>query len=642
MPEPRAPLAAWQSDLFSLVIETSYDYAVFVIDLAGNVLTWNVGAERLLGYAENEVLGQSSFIFYTPEDRARGIPENELRTALQTGQASDDRWHLRKDGGRLWVSGVMSLLKDEVGRPRAYAKVMRDFTEGKLAADALRESEGRLRVALDAAEMGTWLWRIETDEQVLDESLRRLMGLQPDEKVVDLGGFLRAVHEGDRERVQQEFERCRLEGGSFQVEFRVVLPYGDVRWLRDQGKAFADESGRPIFLTGACLDITDRRRAEEALHDADRKKDEFLALLAHELRNPLAPLRNGLQVIKFAAANAEAVTQARTMMDRQLSHMVRLIDDLLDVSRLSQKKLHLQRTVVVLAEVVANAVETARPAIEAAGHELTVSLPAEPLYLDADLTRLAQVFNNLLNNSTKYTPRGGHIWLTATRRENAVSVAVRDTGIGIPAEALPHVFDMFSQVDRSMERTTGGLGIGLALVKGVVEMHDGVISAESPGVGQGSTFTVTFPIKDGGSGSTPAGLAEESQQAQMPGRRILVVDDNPDSANSMALMLTLLGNEVRTAHDGIEALETAAGFRPEVILMDLGMPRLNGLETTRRIRDTEWGRSMTVIALTGWGQEMDRERSRLAGCDGHLVKPVSLSDLEKMLAELRRTAAPEH
>jgi CheY-like chemotaxis protein len=279
-------------------------------------------------------------------------------------------------------------------------------------------------------------------------------------------------------------------------------------------------------------------------------------------------------------------------------------------------------------------VETARPAIEAAGHELTVALPAEQVYLDADLTRLAQVFGNLLTNSAKYTPRGGHVRLAAERRGEDVLVSVRDDGIGIPAGSLRSIFDMFSQVDRSIERSTGGLGIGLALVKGLVEMHGGSVTAESAGAGKGSTFTVRLPALE----AYPERAAEEAPPKEAAsnglGRRILVVDDNQDSATSMAMMLKLTGNQVRTAHDGIDAVKAAEKFRPQVILMDVGMPRLNGYEATRHIREQPWGGSVIIIALTGWGQEGDKERSREAGCNGHLVKPVSLPDLEQLLVEL--------
>ena len=288
-----------------------------------------------------------------------------------------------------------------------------------------------------------------------------------------------------------------------------------------------------------------------------------------------------------------------------------------------------------LAAVIDSAVETARPVIEAEGHELRVSLPAEPLYLDADFTRLAQVFSNLLTNSAKYTRSGGHIWLTANRQGANAVVAVRDDGIGIPADALPRVFDLFSQVDRSVERATGGLGIGLALVKGLVELHNGSVSAESDGPGKGSTFRVRLPALDTIPEPVASAPAEDTPIAAANRRRILVVDDNRDGAFTLAKMLSLLGNEVRTAHDGIEAIGRAEEFRPEVILMDVGMPGLNGYDATRRIRELSWGRSTIVIALTGWGQEGDRIQSREAGCDGHLVKPVSLTDLNNMLDKLK-------
>jgi CheY-like chemotaxis protein len=387
-----------------------------------------------------------------------------------------------------------------------------------------------------------------------------------------------------------------------------------------------------VGVLGVSHDITERKAAEDALKAADRKKDDFIALLAHELRNPLAPIRNGLQVIRLSEDRAMR-ERSQAMMDRQLAHMVRMIDDLLDVSRINRNKMELRRARVTLAEVVGAAVETAGPAVAEGGHELTVSLPEAPVLLDADLTRLTQVFGNLLSNSAKYTPKGGRIWLSAERRGPQVVVAVRDTGIGIPERSLPTIFDMFSQVDRSIERTTGGLGIGLALVKGLVEMHGGTVTAASGGDGTGSTFTVTLPVP--ADHAEPAGGSTETRRAAGAARRVLVVDDNRDGAASLADMLRLLGDDVRTAHDGLQAVEEAGRFRPEVILMDIGMPRLNGLDATRRVRGQPWGRAIKIIALTGWGQEHDRERSREAGCDGHLVKPVSLADLEQMLGSLR-------
>lgn len=363
MSEQRADQPGWEAELFRLLVDNTKDYAVFVVDPEGRVLTWNPGAARVLGHKEEEIVGESSFMTFTLQDREQDVPEKELQRAL---------------------------------------------------------AEGRLRIALDAADMGTWLWRIPTDEQVLDESLRRLMGLRPEDAVMTLDDFLRAVHAEDRGRVRAEFQRCLGGEVEFSAEFRVVWPDGSLHWLRDQGKVFMDRQGAPLFMTGACVDITERKRAEEELIEADRKKDEFLALLAHELRNPLAPLRNGLQVMRLAPGDAACVGEARAMMERQLSHMVRLIDDLLDVSRLSQKKLRLQKSRVLLADVIGIAVETARPAIEGAGHELTVSIPPEPVFLDADLTRLAQVFSNLLTNCAKYTETGGRIWKSGRKAAGLV------------------------------------------------------------------------------------------------------------------------------------------------------------------------------------------------------------------------------
>lgn len=394
-------------------------------------------------------------------------------------------------------------------------------------------------------------------------------------------------------------------------------------------------NGSVEAVVGSTRDITDRKAMEESLREADRKKDDFIAMLAHELRNPLAPIRNGLQILRLAGVDSNgAVAEARSMMDRQLGHMVRLIDDLLDVSRINRSKMELRRARVALADVVNAALETSRPAIDAEDHELNVSLPQRPVFLDGDLTRLAQVFGNLLTNSAKYTERGGRIWLTAERRGGEVVVSVQDNGIGIPAESLQKIFDMFCQVDRDTERSTSGLGIGLALVKGLVEMHGGTVTAASEGPRRGSTFTVTLPAAVPQTEATLPAALDHAHVDSGPKRRILVVDDNRDGVESLAMMLRLIGNDVRTARDGIEALAQSEAFRPEIVLMDVGMPRLNGLDAARRLREMTWGRTMIIIALTGWGQDEDKERSREAGCDGHLVKPVILSDLERLLADL--------
>jgi PAS domain S-box-containing protein len=399
----------------------------------------------------------------------------------------------------------------------------------------------------------------------------------------------------------------------------------------------AGAGGAVEAVAGSTRDITDRKALErtlrdqaDRLRDADRRKDEFLAVLAHELRNPLAPLRNALQVIRLSP-DRDAREHARTLMERQLEQMVRLVDDLLDVSRISRGKLELRRERVDLARVVQSAVETSRPLIEQMGHELAVVLPQQPVDVDADLTRLAQVFLNLLNNSAKYTEPGGRIRLTAGRQGGDVVVAVQDTGIGIPADKLPGVFDLFSQVEGAMSRSQGGLGIGLSLVKRLVEMHGGSVEARSDGPGKGSTFTVRLPAPAGEARPARAGGREEAPRSTL---RILVVDDNRDGADSLAMMLRLLGNDTLTAYDGVEGVAAAGTYRPDVVLLDIGLPGLSGHDACRRIREQPWGEGMTLIAVTGWGQEDDVRRSHDAGFDRHMVKPVDPDALMKLLASL--------
>jgi signal transduction histidine kinase/ActR/RegA family two-component response regulator len=526
------------------------------------------------------------------------------------------------------VSTARSALRD---RRRQYA-VRDHLAERERQAEALRDKEERLQFALAAGRLGSWEVDLGTGRMDCSALCKENFGRPPGEPF-SYQDLFEVIHPDDRERARAAVRQAIDDRTDYDIEYRIIWPDGAIHWALVRGRATYGPDGSPLRMTGVSLDMTEWKRVERNLLEADRRKNEFLALLAHELRNPLAPLRNGLQIMRLAPDDREGVRRSREMMDRQLTHMVRLIDDLLDVSRISQNKMELRRSRVLLADVVASAVEAARPLIEAAGHDLTVSLPPEPVFLDADLTRLAQVYSNLLINSAKYTERGGRIGLSAESRDGEAVVSVRDTGIGIPADDLPHIFDMFSQVDRSVERSTGGLGIGLALVKGLVEMHGGTVTVESGSQGGGSTFTVRLPVLESRQElvvSTP----ENGQAVRGPKRRLLVVDDNRDSATSMAMMLKLMGNEVQTAHDGVEAVEAAEQFRPSVVLMDVGMPKLNGLDATRRIREQPWGRSVVIIALTGWGQDEDHAQSKEAGCDGHLVKPVNLPDLEKLLAEL--------
>jgi PAS domain S-box-containing protein len=382
-------------------------------------------------------------------------------------------------------------------------------------------------------------------------------------------------------------------------------------------------------------DLIERLRYERALRETDRRKDEFLATLAHELRNPLAPLRNAVEVLRRCGEDGAVAEQARRVMGRQLDQMVRLIDDLLDVSRISQGKVRLRPERVELKPVMQSALEAVQPLVQAQGHELTVTLSSEAVYLDADPTRLAQVIANLLNNAAKYTEKGGHLWLTAERRRNEAVVSVRDTGIGIAAEHLPHLFEMFSQLTPALERSQGGLGIGLSLVRGLVELHGGRVEARSDGLGKGSEFIVSLPVVDAPERHEPQSAEVDGAVANGRKRRVLVVDDNRDAADSLRVLVAMMGHEVRTAYDGLEAVEAAAAFRPEIVLLDIGLPGMNGYEAARHIREQAWGSGMVLIALTGWGQDEDKRRALEAGFDHHLTKPVGAAALEKLLALAR-------
>jgi signal transduction histidine kinase/CheY-like chemotaxis protein len=432
---------------------------------------------------------------------------------------------------------------------------------------------------------------------------------------------------------QQVWLRARLEQPVKRATLRV---YADL--LAALGNTFlrtrydmAIEANR-LAETTRLRDLLQQRTQD--LTAADRQKDVFLATLSHELRNPLAPIRNAVDILQLNSPPEPEVQWGLNVIDRQLQQMTRLIDDLLDVSRITRNTLELRKERLDLAEILQVAVETSRPLIEEAGQAFVVTPSPEPIVLDADPIRLAQVISNLLNNAAKYTERGGHVWLTAKRQESDAVVTVRDTGIGIPAGTLPHIFEMFMQGDQPLDRSQSGLGIGLTLAKRVVDLHGGTITAHSDGAGRGSAFIVRLPVVDE---PWPARYrasreGERTAPAVASSLRILVVDDERISATSLGKLLRLKGHEIRTAYDGPEAVRVADEFRPDVVLLDIGLPKMNGYEVAQRIRQQPWGQGMILIALTGWGQEADRQRSNEAGFDHHLVKPVDLAALLQLLA----------
>jgi len=628
-----------EREQFAALVDASSDF-IGVAGLDQRGVYVNRAGMELSGLQPDQVAGISFLDFFPESERGRIIGligDSEAGDHLVV----DTYFQHLQTGQLIPVSWSFLKLRDASGNVSGYATVTRDLTERNHAESLLRASEERRRLALDAAELGTWHVDTETRFTQTDARFREIFGTT--EEWTDYLQAVAVVHPDDQPAVLEAVAMAtRLENPTpYAIEYRVVHPDGSLRWVLANGRSSYEGAGptrRVVSFDGTVIDITDRKRGEEereqlvaGLQEQDQRKDEFLATLAHELRNPLAPIRNGLQIMRLAKSDPEENEKVRAMMERQLGQMVHLIDDLLDLSRISRGKFDLRRERIELATAIQQAIETSLPIIDQADHELLTDIAPGPIFVDADLTRLVQVFSNLLNNAAKYTERGGQIRLTVQHLGAEAVVSVRDNGIGIPPHMLQHVFEMFTQVDRHLDRSQSGLGVGLSIVQRLVQMHGGTVEARSDGTGRGSEFVVHLPV---------ALLSVGDERSDQPDpvhpiahRRILVVDDNVDAAESLAMMLTMSGYETLTVHDGLEALAIAETFRPNVMFLDIGLPKLNGYEVCRRLRQEQWGEDMVVIALTGWGQEKDKRLSSEAGFDSHMVKPVLPDALEALLAE---------
>lgn len=561
-----------------------------------------------------------------PDDRyTRSL---RVKHTLETGEPYEAEYRIVKGGRTRWVISRGRIEKNASGHASHFMGVLLDITTRKQAErdrHDVTEQLGRLSRVHDTIlsttqdfatvvdREGRFLYANRWLLQVWGKTLDQIVG----KTRLDLG-YKQEHHDKHMQEIAQILENKRPVRGevSYTGESGISGIY-DYIFTPVLGP-----DGEVESIVGTSRDITERKRNEESLQQADQQKNAFLAQLAHELRNPLAPIRNAVRIFRSKPDADPDVLWASEVIDRQVDHLTRLIDDLLDVSRISRNKLELRRQRISLQDVVWGAVEIGRPVIDQNRHELTVKMSAEPVYLLADLARLTQVLMNLLINAAKYTEAGGHIELSAGLEGADAVMRVKDDGIGIDAETLPRLFEMFFQADPSLERSQGGLGIGLSLVRSVMELHGGTVTAHSAGKGEGSEFIVRVPALAAAAPVQPQkSVAGESDKAATA-RRVLVVDDNRDAAESLAVFLQLGGHTVHTAYDGIEAVEAAESFRPDIVLLDIGMPNLNGYEACRRIRDTAWGKDMTLIAQTGWGQEDDKRRTREAGFDDHLVKPV--------------------
>ena len=620
---------------------------VWVWEIASDQLTWEnerlfeifglTGAAR--GDMEPGRLGDRLAELAHPDDAPAF--DAALRRTAQTGERLHfvGRFFRRNDRSLRWIELTGIRQPGHTGMPDRVLGTAVDMTDRKHAEDELRLSEERYRTLLESLDEGFCIIQMINGPDGRPHDYWFLQVNPAFEKhtgLVDaVGKTMRELAPGHEDHWFEIYGRVAATGEPVRFENQAQALE---RWFDVYATCTDRAAGKVAVLF---TDITERRRSEESLRrlaaelaESDRRKTEFLATLAHELRNPLAPISNGLQLLRVPDADPEAKERARNMMERQLRHLVRLVDDLLDIARISSGKVELKWERTGLDAVLGSAIESSMPLLNAARHHLDVRIAEPGLHLVADATRLAQVVSNLLNNAAKYTPDGGRVELDARRDGDDVVISVRDSGIGISTAALPQVFEMFTQVGRHRDRSQGGLGIGLALVRRLVELHGGSVTADSPGVGQGSTFTVRLPLSDSTVSSLSREPAAGAAAGQAPVFRVLVVDDNVDAAESLAALLELDGHDTRVAHDGDAAIAQATEFRPEIVFLDIGMPGKDGYEVARELRRDPRNRDTMLVALTGWGAQDDRARSKSAGFDHHLTKPAELPAVEALLAKM--------
>jgi PAS domain S-box-containing protein len=640
------------------IVESSDD-AIISKSLAGIIQSWNAAAERLFGHSAGHAVGRHISLVIPPD---RIGEEDRIIANLKAGRRIEhfETERLRSDGQRILVSLTISPIKDETGQVVGASKIVRDVTRQRQAEERERHllaetaaANAKFQAFFDQGALFAGIMAL--DGTILDANRLSSEGCGYAKEQIVGRPFWEGPWWAPSAALVAKIKEASAQAAAGEI-FRAEMPYfvgdGSERVADVIILPIRDATGRVTFLAPTGTDITERKRAEAArksledhlrrlaadLSEADRRKDEFLAMLAHELRNPLAAISNAVQLLRRGGHDGEVVPAASEILERQVGQVARLVDDLLDMSRITQGKIELRKAPVELASILSLAVDATQPFCERKNQTLTVTVPAEPVHVVADAARLAQVVGNLLSNASKFTDDGGRIGLTVEREGAHAVIRVRDTGIGIAAEELPRLFDMFTQVDTSRERSRDGLGIGLTLVKVLVEMHGGAVEARSEGLGRGTEVVVRLPVVVEG----PRPPARETREAAAPTvrRRVLIVDDNQDGAESLAILLQLGGHETHTAHDGQQAIEAAERLHPDVVLLDIGLPRLNGYEVCRRIREQPWGKELLLVAVTGWGQQEDRRRSREAGFDTHIVKPVDLDRLQKLLAS--RPSRPPH
>jgi PAS domain S-box-containing protein len=622
-------------ELFRLMADQVRDYAIFLLDPEGRVASWNAGAHSTKQYAADEIIGKHFSIFYTQEDRARAWPATELQRALTEGRCEDRGWRVRKDGSRFWASVTITALRGEDGTLLGFSKITRDMTEQKNAEEQLRQSEERFRLMVDGV-IDYAIYMLDVDGLITswNSGARRIKGYDAAEVIgIHVSKFYSAedVAAG---KPWHELAIARQQGRAEDEGWRVRKD-GTRFWARVVVTALYDQEGRLRGYAKVTQDLTQRQHSE-SLEIAARRIHEFIAVLAHELRNPLAPIRNISQIMKQKKSTDANEQRMFDIVERQTGLLTRIVDDLLDVSRVTRGTMELKKLPLDVTALLERTVDACRSLMQEHGHTLTVSLPSRSVVVNADELRISQAVTNLLSNAARYTPRGGKVWLGAELDPNGrrIAISVRDNGTGIRREMLGSIFGMFVQGENRDYGGGGGLGIGLALSRAIAGLHEGTLEARSAGLGKGSEFILRLPVVNGVPTAESA-ASHTHGDAPMP-RRVLIVDDNRDAARALAHVLERLGHTAEVVHDGQGALEAAEHFRPEVVLLDLGMPGMDGLEVARRLRERRRDPEPVIVAVTGWGKAEDQQKTHEAGFDLHLVKPVE----ERALRDVMLMEAP--
>ena len=609
---------------FRLIVDGVQDYAIFMLDPEGRIMSWNQGAQRLKGYTAAEAIGRHFSMFYPREALEANWPATELQEAVRLGHFEDEGWRLRKDGTRFWANVVITALRGRDGTLRGFSKITRDLSERRLHEERMRQSEERMRLVLEGIQDYA-IFMLDPEGRVTswNSGAKRITGYTEQEIVGQPVQRLYVAEDVAAGRPGEDLRQA-LMNRRFQGMGWRARKGGEPYWADTVITSLHDSEGRLRGFAQVMRDMSDRKRME-SLEQQGRRLTEFLAMLAHELRNPLAPIRNAIAIMGTHQDLPREVAWSRDVIERQTGQLTRLVDDLLDVSRITRGKLRMQGEAIDLNVAVQRAIEGSRPLIASRGQEFHAELAPQPIAVHGDMTRLTQVVVNLLNNAAKYTPEGGRVEVaTRVDGEDGV-VTVCDNGMGIPPHLLERVFDLFAQGDRTLDRSEGGLGIGLTLARRIVALHGGSIVARSEGAGKGAEFEMRLPRLDVAIPDAPSRGDEERAASRR--RSILVVDDNDDAASSMAMLLRMMGHDASIAHDGESALRGIEADRPDIVLLDIGLPGMSGYEVAERLRKTPAGKALRLYALTGYGQEEDRRRSAAAGFDGHLVKPVMPGDL---------------